>query len=302
MTYSIVARDPETGQLGYGAQSHFFGVGRLVGWLAPGVGAVATQALVNLDFGPAGLEAMGRGQDPDDICASLMGGDDYIAYRQFAMVDATGRTAAHTGTACVPMAGYAAGDQVVAQGNMLADHDVYKAMIAAYSESKGPLSGRILAAMRAAEEAGGDARGAQSAAIKVVSGNPSATPWAETVVDIRVDDHLDPIAELGRLLPLHDAFSTVGGVIFAPRLMMGEFRDVPDAELEQTLARLTAADLALGTNLEAAFWRCALLARAGRREDAIAGFQALFERGPHLRAYLENVGRAGIVADVQDYL
>ncbi|HEX3789970.1 MAG TPA: DUF1028 domain-containing protein [Pseudonocardiaceae bacterium] len=302
MTYSILARDPETGQLGYGAQSHFFGVGRLVGWTEPGVGVVATQALVNLDFGPHGLAAMARGEQPDDIQAALVDGDRFSRYRQFAMVDAAGRTCSHTGSACVPMAGHATGDAVVAQGNMLADHAVYKEMIAAYADTAGPLAQRILAAMQAAEKAGGDARGSQSAVLKVVSGKRSETPWAQTLVDIRVDDHADPIAELARQLPLHDAFVAVGGVVFAPRLMMGEYRDVPIEELEETLAGLEAADDALGDNLEAAFWRAALLARAGRRGDAIAAFRALFLRGPHLRDYLANVGAAGIVPNANDYL
>lgn len=302
MTYSLVARDPQTGALGYGAQSHFFGVGRLVGWAEPGAGAVATQALVNLDFGPHGLAAMARGERPADIGAALVDGDEFSAYRQFAMVDAEGRICAHSGSACVPMAGNASGDAVVAQGNMLADHDVYKNMIAAYTDAEGPLAYRILAALQAAEDAGGDARGSQSAVLKVVSGTRSQSPWAQTLVDIRVDDHPRPIEELARLLPLHDAFSAVGAVVFAPRLMMGEYRDVPEAELEQTLASLAQADQALGDNLEAAFWRCALLARSGRRDAAISEFHTLFARGPHLRDYLEHVGQAGIVPNVDEYL
>jgi uncharacterized Ntn-hydrolase superfamily protein len=302
MTYSVVARDPNTGELGYGAQSHFYGVGRLVGWTEPGVGVVATQALVNLDFGPHGLAAMARGEQPVDIRAALINGDEFSRYRQFAMVDAAGRICSHTGSACVPMAGHATGDAVVAQGNMLADHAVYKEMIEAYTDTRGPLAHRLLAALQAAEEAGGDARGSQSAVLKVVSGKRSETPWAQTLVDIRVDDHVDPIGELARQLPLHDAFSAVGAVVFAPRLMMGEYRDVPVEELEHTLAGLAAADQALDGNLEAAFWRAALLARAGRRDEATAAFGALFVRGPHLRDYLENVGVAGIVPDATDYL
>ncbi len=203
MTYSILARDPETGAIGIACQSHFFGVGRLVGWLEPGVGGVATQAFVNVGLGPQGLDRLRAGQSARATLDALVGDEALAAYRQLAVVDATGEVAGFTGDRCVPGAGYRYGHQVVAHGNMLASDAVYESMVDAYESGTGTFPERLLAALRAAEDAGGDARGSQSAMMRVVSGQRSERPWEETLVDLRVDDHPDPVAELGRLLAVH---------------------------------------------------------------------------------------------------
>ncbi|MDV6270650.1 DUF1028 domain-containing protein [Rhodococcus globerulus] len=302
MTYSIVARDPDTGDLGVAAQSHFFGVGRLVGWLNPGVGAVATQAFVNIDFGPEALMHLTKGADADETLTTIIARDALSDYRQLALVDALGTAAAHTGTMCVPGAGHALGSAVAAAGNMLSDSMIPDLMVDAYHNSTGDLADRLLAALVAAEDAGGDARGSQSSCLRIVSGSPSPTPWQETHFDIRVDDHADPVGELARLLPLHRAFDAVGSVMFTPRIMMGPFENVGDTQLDDAVQALVEADKALGENSEARFWHAVLLARADRPEEAKRGFAAVFDRAPHLRAYLRNIALVGFLDDPEQYL
>jgi len=301
VTYSIVARDPETGELAMGSQSHFFGVGRLVGWLEPGVGAIATQAFVNVDYGPTGIDLLGRGASAEQVLDALLEGDELREYRQIGLVDAHGGSAHFTGSRCVPAAGGRAAPGVAVQGNMLASDRVHESMLSAFHDAKGTVADKVLAAMRAAEDAGGDARGSQSAVLKSVSGSRSATPWQETRIDLRVDDHPDPIGEIERLLPIQRAFDAVGGVIFTPGLMLGPYEGVSEERLEQTLTMLHDAEGTLGDNLEAAFWRATLLARAGRPAEAEALYASVFERGPHLAAYRDSIALAGFL-DGTDYV
>jgi uncharacterized Ntn-hydrolase superfamily protein len=296
MTFSIIARDPDTGAFGIACETHFFGVGRLVGWLEPGVGVVATQAFVNVGFGPRGVELLKDGVEPTDAVAQLLDGDDSPDVRQLAMIGPDGAVANYTGAACVAAAGALAGDQVSVQGNMLASDSVCAAMLEAYERAAGaPFAARLLAALRAGEDAGGDARGSQSAVLKIVSGNRGGDPWNETLVDIRVDDHQDPVAELTRLAGLSEAYDRLGGVMFAPRVMIGEYRDVAPAELDQALTSLEEAEAVLGDNLEAAFWHAVLLGRAGRVAEASDLFQHVFRNGPHWRPYLDSVAAAGFI-------
>lgn len=300
MTYSIVARDPETGELAMGSQSHFFGVGRLVGWLEPGVGTIATQAFVNVDYGPTGIALLGSGSSAPQVLDTLLDGDELREFRQIGIVDAHGGSAHFTGSRCVPSAGGYAADGVAVQGNMLASDAVYESMLGAFHAASGTVVDKVLAAMRAAEDAGGDARGSQSAVLKSVSGSRSATPWQESRIDLRVDDHPDPIGELERLLPIQRAFDAVGGVIFTPGLMLGPYEGVSEVRLESTLAMLASAEGALGDNLEAAFWRATLLARAGRTVEAETLYGSVFERGPHLAAYRDSIGAAGFLDGTDD--
>jgi uncharacterized Ntn-hydrolase superfamily protein len=295
MTYSILARDPGTGALGVGVQSHAFGVGRVVGWLEPGVGGVATQAFVNVGLGPRGLDLLRAGRPAGQTLEALLATDDMPAYRQLAVIDAEGRVASFTGERCVPAAGSRSGDQVVTQGNLLASDEVYESMVDAYASSTGDLAERILAALRAAEDAGGDARGSQSAAIKVVSGRWSEAPWEETLMDLRVEDHVDPIGELTRLAALQKAHEHMGSAIGAPGLVLGEFADASEADVEAALVALEEARVALGDNLEAAFWKGVVLTRAGRGEDAGALFEEIFAVAPRMRLVLDGLGRTGFL-------
>jgi uncharacterized Ntn-hydrolase superfamily protein len=204
MTYSIVARDPATGELGVAVQSHYFSVGPTVPWAQPGVGAVATQAHVEISYGPRGLELMGSGLSAAEALAQLIANDDASGNRQVAMVDAHGGVAAHTGADTIPYAGYVTGEQVSCQGNIMASPSVWGAMLESYGSAEGPLYRRLLAALDAAQAEGGDLRGGQSAALLVVPS--SGDPWAQ-VIELRVEDHPEPLVELRRLVDVHEAYA-----------------------------------------------------------------------------------------------
>ncbi|MDQ1375560.1 MAG: hypothetical protein QOJ09_2898 [Actinomycetota bacterium] len=203
MTYSIVARDPTTGELGVAVQSHFFSVGSICPWVEPGVGAVATQSIAQPSYGPRGLDAMRAGRSASVALATLVAEDDDREQRQVAYVDATGDVAVHTGERCIAEAGHLTGDGFSAQANMMRDPGVPEAMADAFTRTKGELSERLLAALYAAEAAGGDIRGRQSASLLVAS--VEGAPW-ERAYDVRVDDHAEPLDELARLVALHRAY------------------------------------------------------------------------------------------------
>lgn len=204
MTYSIVARDPATGELGVAVQSHWFSVGSVVTWAQPGVGAVATQANAEVSYGPRTLELLADGVPAPDALARLVAEDPGGESRQVAVVDAGGRVAVHTGPNCIPYAGHVSGDGVSCQANIMVSERVWPAMLEAFSSATGPLTERLLAALDAAEREGGDARGRQSAAILVVPAE--GEPWRKRL-SLRVEDHPDPIRELRRLVTLHDAYA-----------------------------------------------------------------------------------------------
>jgi uncharacterized Ntn-hydrolase superfamily protein len=205
VTYSIVARDPETGQLGGAVQSHSFGAVRCI-WARAGVGAVATQSFADLGYGPLGLDLMQAGKTPAQALSALRAADELEAFRQVAIVDGTARTAVHTGSSCIAEAGHAAGDGYSVQANMMASEDVWPAMAKAFESSVGTLAVRLLAAMDAAQAAGGDWRGQQAAALLVVAGESSGRPWDDRLVDVRVDDSRAPLAELRRLVVLAEGY------------------------------------------------------------------------------------------------
>lgn len=199
MTYSIVARDPETGELGVAVQSRAFGTGRVVPWARSGVGAVATQAFTERSYGPLGLELMASGRPPGEALAELLEADELRDYRQAAFLSADGQVAVHTGEACVPEAGHLSGEGFCVQGNMLRSTEVWPAMAARFAESRGTLAERLLDALEAAEASGGDFRGRQAAGLLVVPGESTGKPWDDCVFDLRVEDHPEPLAELRRL-------------------------------------------------------------------------------------------------------
>lgn len=276
-TYSIVARDGETGQLGVAVQSHWFSVGALVPWARPGVGAVATQANVEASYGPRGLELLAAGADAADALAQLIARDSGAATRQVAVVDARGQVAAHTGRTCVPFAGHVTGAGVSCQGNLLASDGVWSAMLDEFAGSAGALAHRLMAALEAGELAGGDARGRESAALLVVGW--TGEPW-ETVVSLRVEDHPVPLVELRRLLDLHDAYRLAD----AADGLVGEGRHAEAAELYERASALAPE------SHELAFWAGLGLAQSGDMEgalrrvrqaiDAHAGWRDVLERLP----------------------
>jgi uncharacterized Ntn-hydrolase superfamily protein len=202
-TYSIVARDPETGELGVAVQSHWFAVGDVVSWARPGVGAVATQSVAEKAHGPNGLDRLDAGRSATEALADLLETDPQARFRQVAIVDAAGGIAVHTGDGCMAYAGDEAGEAFSCQANMMERDTVPGAMAAAYRAAEGYLAERLLAALDAAQAEGGDVRGQQSAALLVV---PAAGEAWETRIDVRVDDHPDPLRELRRLVTLARAY------------------------------------------------------------------------------------------------
>ncbi|TYB46351.1 DUF1028 domain-containing protein [Actinomadura chibensis] len=294
MTFSIIGMDPATGHLGFASQSHFFGVGAVVGRAEAGVGAVVSQAFANTDWPHLGLDGLRAGQAPAEIVAELVAADPLADYRQLLVMDAAGEHAAHTGGRCAPETGGAAGPDVIAAGNMLAAGDVADAMVAAAAEASAPLAHRLVRALAAAEAAGGDARGSQSACVTVVGGERSATPWREVLVDVRVDDHPDPVGELARLLPVQEAFGVVGATLFAPPLVIGDPTGIEDGA-EAATAALAGAAGKLGANREADLWRAVVLIRSGAAEEGARLLDELTAARPALAGFVAGLARVGIL-------
>lgn len=205
-TYSIVARDSVTGDIGVAVQSHWFSVGTTVIYGEAGVGVVATQSLVNPSYGPKGLVLMGQGLSPQQALNALIKNDNGEMYRQVAFLNAEGDVATHTGSLCIEAAGHRQGKNFSVQANMMLKNTVWDAMANAFETTKGTLSERILAALKAAQDEKGDIRGKQSAAILIVKGEATGNSWEDTIMDLRVEDHENPIAELERLMNIHKAY------------------------------------------------------------------------------------------------
>ena len=205
-TYSIVARDSVTGEIGVAVQSHWFSVGSIVIYGEAGVGVVATQSLVNPSYGPKGLALMKQGLSPQQALNALLTNDSGQMFRQVAFLNAKGEVATHTGSSCIAEAGHKQGKNFSVQANMMLNDSVWDAMAIAFETTKGTLSERILASLKAAEKERGDIRGKQSAAILIVKGEASGNSWEDTIMDLRVEDHENPIAELERLMQIHKAY------------------------------------------------------------------------------------------------
>jgi uncharacterized Ntn-hydrolase superfamily protein len=288
LTYSIVARDPSSGELGVAVQSHFFGVGPIVSWAEAGVGAVATQSLVEPAYGPRGLALMRDGKSAPAALDQLITEDEGEAVRQVAMVDRGGRVAVHTGMRCIAHAGHALGEQVSAQANMMERDTVPGAMIRAYSDSRGePLAERMLAALEAAEREGGDIRGRQSAAMVVVTGRASGSPTQDKPIDLRVEDHRDPVRELHRLVGLSRAYARAS----AGDDLAGE------GDLEGALVEYEAAHRLQPDNVELAFWHGLALTGSGREEEGQRMLRPLFEAHPEWVELMKRLPAAGLLPD-----
>ena len=278
-TYSIVARDPATGELGVAVQSHWFSVGSNVSWAEAGVGAVATQSFIDPAYGPLGLQLMRAGRSAPDTLKALLAGDAQRDVRQVGMVDAQGRVATHTGALCIPAAGGQEGKEYVVQANLMDKPSVWPAMAKAYEAAKGDLALRLLAALDAAEAEGGDIRGRQSAAIVVVKARSSGRPWADRIFDLRVEDNPAPLVELRRLVKLQRAYNhmTAGDDCVA-------VADWACAEREYGAARTLEPQHA-----EMAFWYAIALATAGRLEPARPLFAQAFAADPRWRELVKRL-------------
>jgi uncharacterized Ntn-hydrolase superfamily protein len=273
MTYSLVARCADTGALGVAVQSHWFNVGGIVAWARPGVGAVATQSVAEPAYGTRLLDAIAAGDQPDAALARLLGDDEAARFRQVAAVDTRGHTAVHTGEGCIAHAGHERGDGFSAQANMMASPDVWPAMAQAFGRATGSLQRRLLAALHAAEDRGGDARGRQSAALLVVPA--TGDPW-QTIVDLRVEDDPEPLHELDRLLDLADAYH-----------LATEGDDLAGRGQHDAAAQKYAAASALAPdNHELLFWAGLAAAQTGDMPTALARVRGAIEAHPGWRDML----------------
>jgi len=283
-TYSIVARDAATGELGVAVQSNYFAVGTDVSWAEPGVGAIATQGIVEVAYGPKGLALLARGASAPEALGELVAGDPLAALRQAAIVDAEGRAAAHTGSACVSACAHALGDGCSVQGNMLASDAVWQAMLPAFEKREGDLAERLMATLEAAERAGGDVRGRQSAALLVVSGERQAHHWEGTSFDLHVEDHPRPLEELRRLLTLRRAYA----------LFQEARRTFGAGDLDAALAMVMRARKLQPNDSQFVFWTGVALANSGRPEQARQWFAEAFRENDAWRELGRRLCQAGL--------
>jgi uncharacterized Ntn-hydrolase superfamily protein len=286
-TYSIVARDPATGEMGVAVQSHYFSVGPTVPWAEAGVGAVATQSLVLVDYGPKGLDLMRQGLTAQQALDSLVQADTSADVRQVAMVDAKGNVATHTGKKCIPDAGHKAGSQYSCQANLMENASVWPAMSAAFEKAQGDLAERMMQALEAAQKAGGDIRGKQSAAIVIVKAQSTGKPWADRVMDLRVEDNEEPLKELRRLIRLRRAYTLEdeGDNLIAAKK--------PDEALK---AYAEAAKLAPDV-IELQFWAAVSMYTNGREADALKMFREAFSREKQWVELVPRLAKVGLFPD-----
>ncbi len=260
MTYSIIAVDRDTGLMGAAVQSHYFSTGSVVPWVRPGVGVVATQAMVNVGYGPRGLACMDAGLSPESALRALLSEDPERELRQVAFSDTTGACCVHTGSLCIAEAGHASGKGFTCQANMMERDTVWDAMAEAFEQSEGEesLDRRLLAALLAAQAEGGDIRGVQSGAIKVCRIEASSAPWQDILVDVRVDDSADPLSELSRLLDVRKAYACVD---------TGD-EHISRGELTEALDAYSRACELSPDNDELRFWNAVTLAQTGDMQKA----------------------------------
>ncbi len=284
-TYSIVCRDAETGELGVAVQTHWFGVGTRVSWAEAGVGAIATQSFTNASFGPRGFELLKQGKTAQEALDILIESDDGRDVRQVAIIDNKGNVAAWTGKKCIKDAGHIVGENFSVQANLMLNDKVWPAMSKAFKETKGHISERMLAALEAAQNEGGDIRGKQSAAMIVVKPESSGQPWADRTVDLRIDDHSEPVKEMRRLLKINKAY---------------EHMDLGDAAIEKN--DIEGAEYHYGKaaelyseNIEIKYWYAVSLANAGKVEMSLPIFKEIFAKDENWRILTERLPQSDLI-------
>ena len=285
MTFSIVARDEKTGQLGVAVQTHWFAVGAICPWIEAGVGAVATQSMVEISYGPKSLDLLREERSPQEALDMLLSEDKDPGLRQVAVVDSSGRVAVHTGDRCIHAAGHIAGEAFSVQANMMKNDSVWPAMEKAFLSAKGDLASRMLAALFAAQEAGGDIRGKQSAAMLVAEGEKSNEPWRHVLVNLRVDDHPEPLKELERLLKINKAFD-----------LMNE----GDAMLAKSLNEAAKEKYSQAASLapeieEMPFWQAVTLADTGHLDEALPIFESVFRKNSDWAELVKRLPASGLL-------
>jgi uncharacterized Ntn-hydrolase superfamily protein len=286
-TYSIVARDVETGELGAAVQSHWFSVGSGVIWAEPGIGAVATQSFTDPSYGPLGLQLMRVGKNAEQALTALLAADEHEDVRQVGMIDASGISANHTGKNAIAEFCNVTGDNFAVQANLMWKPTVCSAMVTAFKNAKGDLAARMMIALEAAQGEGGDIRGKQSAALLVVSGDASAPAWGGRNFDLRVEDHAQPLVELRRLLNVARAY----------RLMNEGDEHMTVGEVEKAIAAYSGAEALVPDSHEMIFWHAATLAAGGRVDESLPLFSKAFAMWPLWRELVQRLPAAGLLPD-----
>lgn len=267
-TFSIVARDPITGEIGVAVQSHWFSVGSIVSWAEAGVGAVATQSFVNVSFGRRGLDLLKIGKSPQEALDELLSTDDGRDFRQVAIINKYGRVAVHTGKLCIKDASHILGENFSVQANMMLNNKVVPEMAEAFNNSNGHLAERMIEALKAAQNAGGDIRGQQSASILVVRGESTGNEWEDRLIDLRVEDHENAVNEVERLLKVYRAYEHMNA---------GDLAIEKGDEVKALQEYQSAGDM-FPEHLEMKYWYAVSLVNIGRLDEALPKFKYIFGR------------------------
>lgn len=285
-TFSIVARDAVTGEMAVGVQSHWFSVGTLVSWGQSGVGVIATQSFVNPSYGPEGLRLMAEGRNAMDALKSLLDADDGRDLRQVAFLDNNGNIFTHTGKKCIASAGHSSGTNFSVQANMMLNDNVVPAMVKAFTENSSlPLAERVIKTLQAAQAAGGDIRGKQSAVLVVVGGEKVTQPWLDKKIDLRVDDSNEPLVELERLLRVHRAYEHMNNGDLA----------VEKNDMKTALYEYDAASKMFPDNLEMKYWKAIALANNNRLNEALPIFSKIFKADSNWKELTKRLPFSGLL-------
>ena len=284
-TYSIVARDPQTGEMGVAVQSHWFSVGSIVAWGEAGVGVVATQSFVNPSFGQRGLELLKTGKTAQEVVDELIASDEGRDVRQLAIVDSKGNSAGYTGAKCISEAGHIVGDNYSVQANMMLNNTVWGEMSKAFENSTGPLAERLVAALESAQNVGGDIRGKQSACLLVVKGQASGNLWEDRLIDLRVEDNPNPVVEIKRLLSVYRAYE---------HMNKGDLA-VEKNDMKLAMDEYNAAMKMFPENLEMKYWTAVTLANTGEFEKSLPMFKEIFTADKNWKELTERLPSVGLL-------
>jgi Uncharacterized conserved protein len=285
-TFSIVGRDARTGEMAVAVQSHWFSVGSAVSWGEAGIGVVATQSFVNKSFGLRGLAFLKEGKSPEEVMNLLLQNDPGKEVRQVAILDTKGRVATHTGKNCIDDAGHVNGENFSVQANMMLNKSIVPAMEKAWKENNSlALAERMIAVLKAAQQAGGDIRGKQSAALLVVKGVASNEPWNDRAIDLRVDDAAQPIAELERLLKTYRAYE---------HMNQGDL-EIETGNMEKAMAEYRAAMTMFPDNLEMQYWTAITLASNKKIKEASVMLQKIYQKDQNWRELTRRLPKVGLL-------
>jgi uncharacterized Ntn-hydrolase superfamily protein len=291
-TFSIVARDAQTGEMGVAVQSHWFSVGSIVAWGEAGVGVVATQSFVNPSFGQRGLELLKAGKTANEVVDELIASDEGRDVRQLAIVDSKGNSFAYTGSKCISGAGHVVGDNYSVQANMMLNNTVWGEMSKAFENTKGQLAERLVAALEAAQNVGGDIRGKQSACLLVVKGEATGNLWEDRVIDLRVEDNPEPIDEIKRLLSVYRAYE---------HMNRGDLA-VEKNDMKLAMDEYNAAMKMFPENLEMKYWTAVTLANTGEVEKSLPMFKEIFTADSNWKELTKRLPPVGLLTVTDEVL